>query len=162
MKTSLDKAWAPVVVRSLIAIVVGITWLTHETLIAQEPLRANLVVIVRGLRSDQGRVSAGLYASAETFMQDGREAATCSVPIRDGVARCVFENVPPGRYAVGLMHDEDVDGEFDSGFLGIPEEGYGFSRDARGTFGPPSFDSAAFEWDAHADGAIPIRIRYGI
>ncbi len=136
--------------------------LTPTPLHSQVPDRANLTVIVRGLRSDQGRVSAGLYASSETFMQDGQEEATCSVPIRDGVARCVFENVPPGRYAVGLMHDENANGKFDSGFLGIPEEGYGFSRDARGSLGPPSFDAAAFDWDAHADGAIPVRIRYGI
>jgi uncharacterized protein (DUF2141 family) len=129
---------------------------------SQSPARANLTVIVRGLRSDQGRLSAGLYDSLETFMRDGQEVATCSVPIHDGVARCVFEDVPPGRYAVGLMHDEDADGKFDSGFLGIPQEGYGFSRDARGTLGPPSFDAAAFQWDAHANGAITVRIRYGI
>jgi uncharacterized protein (DUF2141 family) len=29
--------------------------------------------------------------------------------------------------------------------LGIPKEPYAFSRDARGRFGPPSFEDAAFE-----------------
>ena len=29
--------------------------------------------------------------------------------------------------------------------IGIPKENYGFSRDARGKFGPPDFDDAAIE-----------------
>ena len=59
------------------------------------------------------------------------------------------------------MHDEDGDGQFDTGFLGIPNEGYGFSSDARGTMGPPSFDSAAFDYDGETQ-LVPITIRYGI
>ena len=33
----------------------------------------------------------------------------------------------------------------DTGFLGIPTEDYGFSNDAKGTFGPASFDDSKFE-----------------
>ncbi|AKF10910.1 DUF2141 domain-containing protein [Sandaracinus amylolyticus] len=120
-----------------------------------------IVVVMRGLRNDRGVASAGLYGSAATWTQSGREVATCNAPVVDGVSRCRLENVPPGRYAIGVMHDEDRDGEFDTGFLGIPSEGYGFSRDVRGTFGPPSFESASFE---HTGGvlSVPITMRYGI
>ena len=77
--------------------------------------------------------------------------------IRDGEARCRFEGVSPGRYAVSVMHDEDADGELDTGLFGIPEEGWGVSNDApAGAFGPPSFESAAFAFDG---GVRAIRIR---
>ncbi len=105
--------------------------------------------------------SAGLYASAETWTHAGREVATCHAAVANGVSRCRLENVPPGRYAIGVMHDENSNGRFDTGFLGIPNEGYGFSRDARGTLGSPSFDSAAFEYDGGRL-IVPITMHYGI
>jgi uncharacterized protein (DUF2141 family) len=37
-----------------------------------------------------------------------------------------------------------MDGELDSNFLGIPTEDYGFSNNARGTFGPADYDDAKF------------------
>ena len=33
--------------------------------------------------------------------------------------------------------------------LGIPKEQFGFSNNARGTFGPPSFESASFTLDSY-------------
>jgi uncharacterized protein (DUF2141 family) len=38
----------------------------------------------------------------------------------------------------------------DKNFFGIPQEGYGFSNNARGSMGPPAFDKAAFQ---HVAGA---------
>lgn len=43
------------------------------------------------------------------------------------------------------MHDENGNGKLDSNWLGIPSEPVGASNDARGQFGPPSFEDAAFE-----------------
>jgi uncharacterized protein (DUF2141 family) len=42
------------------------------------------------------------------------------------------------------MHDVNKNGELDKNALGIPKEGFGFSNDAAGTFGPPGFDKAKF------------------
>ena len=41
-----------------------------------------------------------------------------------------------------MHHDEDNDGKVDTNWLGIPNERLGASNDARGTFGPPSFNQA--------------------
>jgi uncharacterized protein (DUF2141 family) len=46
---------------------------------------------------------------------------------------------------MAVFHDENGNGEFDQGFLGIPLEGYAFSNGARVFLGPPSFDSAKFQ-----------------
>jgi len=68
----------------------------------------------------------------------------------------VFTDLAPGAYAVAAYHDENGNGEFDQGFLGLPLEGYGFSRDASGFLSAPSFSSAAVLLE---EGGKTIRIR---
>ena len=47
-------------------------------------------------------------------------------------------------YAVSVVYDEDGNGKLNTGFLGIPSDPVGFSNNAKGTFGPPSFYKASF------------------
>ena len=54
-------------------------------------------------------------------------------------------DLPPGKYAVAAYVDNNRNGRQDKNFLGVPKENYGFSNDARGMFGPPSFAEAAFD-----------------
>ncbi len=67
--------------------------------------------------------------------------------------------VPAGPFAIAVFHDEDLDQELDRNFLGIPREDYGFSRDARGRFGPPSFDDARLELGAGETMQLAIEVR---
>ena len=66
---------------------------------------------------------------------------------RKARARCDFEEVPPGTYAMAVVHDENMNGKLDTGLLGIPTEGYGFSNDAKALFSAPSFADASFRYD---------------
>jgi uncharacterized protein (DUF2141 family) len=75
------------------------------------------------------------------------------VPARDGETVVTIEGVPPGTWAVLAYQDENANGELDRNLIGIPSENYGFSRDARGRFGPPSFDDAAMPIRAEAAAA---------
>jgi uncharacterized protein (DUF2141 family) len=52
--------------------------------------------------------------------------------------------LPEGEYAVSLFVDENSNGKMDKNAIGIPTEAYGFSNDASGNFGPPSFEQAKF------------------
>ena len=45
----------------------------------------------------------------------------------------------------------------DTGLFGIPSEGYGFSNQAGGAFGPPGFDSASFVFERSGQ-TLEIRI----
>ena len=65
------------------------------------------------------------------------------MPAVRGGGSVVFAEVPPGRYAIKAFHDSDGDGELGRDLFGAPSEDYGFSNDARGTFGPPDFADAA-------------------
>ena len=59
---------------------------------------------------------------------------------------------------MGTFHDTDGNGRLSTWPVGLPKEAYGFSNDARGRFGPPSFDAAAFDLSASgARQAITLR-----
>ena len=47
------------------------------------------------------------------------------IKIRDALARCDFLSIPLGTYALGVVHNENMNGKLDSKWLGIPKEGYG-------------------------------------
>lgn len=55
-----------------------------------------------------------------------------------------MENLPYGDYAVSVYHDENLNGDMDSGFMGIPKEPYGFSNNAKSSFGPPKWRDVKF------------------
>jgi len=101
-----------------------------------------LTVVIRNVRSDTGTVAAALYQSEKEFMKKTWQSR--STPSRLGEVQLVFENIPAGDYAISVMHDVNKNGELDKNPIGIPKEGFGFSNDAFGKFGPPKFKEAKF------------------
>jgi uncharacterized protein (DUF2141 family) len=75
----------------------------------------------------------------------------------DEAQSIIFTHLPPGRYAVINFHDENDNGRLDENPWGAPTEGYGFSKNAQGFLGAPSFDSAAVSVDG-ADASIAIAL----
>ncbi len=102
-----------------------------------------LVVTVQDIRNSDGEIHISLYNSADDFLVDGQMAATQSRSARKGEVRFVFANLKPGTYAAAAYHDENRSGEFDTNFIGIPREGYGFSNGAKASLGPPDFEEAS-------------------
>jgi uncharacterized protein (DUF2141 family) len=103
-----------------------------------------LEVEVVGARNTKGQIKVGVYKDKETFPKTGSEFKGIDVsPVNKDANVAVFE-LPEGTYAVAIIHDENKNGKLDKNFLGIPKEGYGFSNDAKATFGSPSFEEASF------------------
>jgi uncharacterized protein (DUF2141 family) len=121
---------------------------------------ATLIVEVEGLKDDQGKLHASLYASEEGFPTKPEKAIRhVDVPIVAGKARVVFDGLTPGGYAVAAYHDENGDGKLGTGFLGIPTEGLASSNDAKGFMGPPSFEKARVEI-APGENRIVVHVAY--
>ena len=111
---------------------------------------AELTVKVEGVTAPTGTMFVALFTEDGWAGHEAYQGAKQAV--EDDAPTIVFGDLEPGRYGVKLFHDVDGDGELALGEYGIPVEPYGFSNDAPVSFGPPSFDSAAF--DVTADGAI--------
>jgi len=119
---------------------------------------ATLTVTVLGLKSEDGEVALALFGSAENFKTRTNAVAAGRVLPNGGTVVWQVENLQPGTYALAVYHDLNGNGELDRTTLGPPDEPYGFSNDARGTFGPPKFDKAAIEIGP-ANRAIEIKLR---
>ena len=103
-----------------------------------------LEIDVTGLRNQRGVLHACLTRNPAHFpdCKSDRAALMQTVP---GTARAiVFRGVPPGNYAVALFHDANANKKLDT-FMGIPREGFGFSRNPKIRFGPPRFDKVSIE-----------------
>ncbi|MDD2466411.1 MAG: DUF2141 domain-containing protein [Desulfobulbus sp.] len=104
---------------------------------------------ILNIRNSTGTVACALFESPEGFPKEYLHSATniMMIKIRDSQARCDFEDIPPGRYAMAVVHDENMNGKLDTNLIGIPTEGYGFSNDAKAMLGAPSFSAASFLYD---------------
>jgi len=65
--------------------------------------------------------------------------------IKDKKCFISINNLKPGRYAVRYYHDENLNGKMETNIVGKPTEGYGFSNNVIGKFGPPPFKKWLFE-----------------
>ncbi len=110
------------------------------------------------MRSTRGELRVCLTADPKNFpgCVDDAHAVTRSVPATN--PQIHFDGLPYGAYAVAIIHDANGNRKLDT-MLGIPREGFGFSRNPVITFGPPRFAAAEF-----AIGAVPekqaISMRY--
>lgn len=106
-------------------------------------------VKILSIRNSTGAVACALFESAAGFPTEFLHSATniMMIKIKDAQARCDFEDIPPGTYALGVIHDENMNGKLDTNWLGAPTEGYGFSNDAKAFLSAPSFSAASFLYD---------------
>lgn len=127
----------------------GILFAGTAAIAPAQPSCPGIQVEILGIRNNIGGVACALFESAEGFPKEFLRSATnvMVIKIRQSRAHCVFTDIPPGTYALAVIHDEDMDGELGTNALGIPTEGYGFSNDARAWFGAPSFRAASFPYD---------------
>lgn len=100
---------------------------------------------ITGMEVAQGQILISIFNSENSFMKEALKSTVKKVSSTDQPVTIVFDNLPPGTYAMSTFHDENNNGELDSNFMGIPKEPYGFSNNARGSFGPPSFEDCKFE-----------------
>jgi uncharacterized protein (DUF2141 family) len=115
-----------------------------------------LKVTIKNVKGEEGMVLLALYDSEGQFMK--KEVMQTQVKSMNGEAVATFKDVPSGTYAISVMHDTNDNKELDSNFFGIPKEGFGFSNDAMGAFGPPDFKKASFKHDGTKE--IVINLRY--
>lgn len=113
------------------------------------------------LRDNSGHVLISLFKDGNGYPDNGDKAIRkAKVSIKDKAAWVVFTGLTPGNYAVAILHDENDDQQMNKTLLGLPKEGYGFSNNVMGAFGPPSFSRASFQFSAKALTTVAIRTRY--
>jgi uncharacterized protein (DUF2141 family) len=103
---------------------------------------ADLTVQVSDVKTAEGKLMIAVFNSADSFLKNPMAGVqTAASPAGNSV---VVKDLPEGEYAMVVYHDANGNGKLDKNMMGIPTEDYGFSNNASGKFGPPSFDAAKF------------------
>jgi uncharacterized protein (DUF2141 family) len=105
---------------------------------------AQLTVEIVGATDSNGVIKIAVWTDERTFLK-GQPFRIASAEMKDGRAIAVFKDMESGMYAVSAYHDKNNNGKLDTNLVGKPTEPYGFSNDARRTFGPPKYDEARFD-----------------
>ncbi|MFT3927194.1 MAG: DUF2141 domain-containing protein [Myxococcales bacterium] len=120
-----------------------------------------IVVTVQNFRNDVGDALFALFRSDAGFPEEPlRAERRVATAIARAQTRVVFEDVEPGVFAISVLHDEDRNRKVKTGIFGIPREGIGFSRDARGRMGPPKFEDAQLTLEPGGDATVTIHMHY--
>jgi uncharacterized protein (DUF2141 family) len=119
-----------------------------------------LHIRVEGLRNYRGQLLLSLFNQASGFPDDSKQSfRQMKIPLDSSLKpEGTWTNLPAGRYAVALLHDENEDGRCAVNWLGIPTEGIGISSRKNRLWGKPTFQSASF-WLTR-DTTIIIHVHY--
>lgn len=105
---------------------------------------AMLTINLSGMQNTNGKVNFALFNSSATFNDPNQAFGELFLDCTGTNMTFTLDSLPPGEYAFGIFHDENNNQQIDENFLGIPTEGFAFSNNAMGNFGPPSWSQSKF------------------
>jgi uncharacterized protein (DUF2141 family) len=98
-----------------------------------------LDIEISPIRSNKGNLMLQLFDSTQKVIKEEM------IPVKENKCLISIENLAAGKYAIRYYHDENMNGKMDTNLFGKPTEGYGFSNNVTGKFGPPPFEKWLFE-----------------
>ncbi|MEA3009433.1 MAG: hypothetical protein QOJ91_1125 [Sphingomonadales bacterium] len=106
--------------------------------IAAKGPTADIEISIEKLRNNRGELHFCLTREPAHFpdCRSDPGAVTRSAPATSGPIR--ITGLAPGAYALAVFHDENRNRKLDM-LIGIPREGFGFSRNPVVRFGAPKF-----------------------
>jgi len=117
----------------------------HPRLVSDKSERVGkIIVTIVGFENNEGDCRFALNNSEELHEREDTVFIGLVLPIKNDTVVVEFDSLNYGWYAIKVLHDENQNSELDTDFLGIPSERYGYSNNASGWFGPPSWEKAKF------------------
>ncbi len=116
---------------------------------AQQPAPAQtykLTIVVEGVNNLGGNVGILVFNSSNGWAEDRKTALKdISVPAHEGTNTIEVPGLPPGEYAVSLVHDVNVNHKLDRNFIGQPKEQWGLSNNPHAVIKTPSYKTCTFQ-----------------
>lgn len=123
------------------------TFLSSSFTFQNEKATFSITINVNELRNSTGIVQFTLYNKDGSIPDEEYKNyyKMQKSEIVNGKSTYTFRNIPPGKYAANILHDENKNGKIDKGFI-LPIEGIGFSNfKSIGLTNRPNFSKASFE-----------------
>jgi uncharacterized protein (DUF2141 family) len=100
---------------------------------------------VDGFRNQKGDLGVTVFQSSDGWPENNNKALQHGAFPFSGNQATVKLDLPPGRYAFAVIHDENSNHKLDRNFIGYPKEGFGFSTNPRVYLSAPSFEATAVQ-----------------
>jgi uncharacterized protein (DUF2141 family) len=120
-----------------------------------------LTVEIQNIRNPEGQIILSYYNSPETWLDEeftDHEIKFSKESTKDGKLTVIIENLEPGTYGIAFSDDENGDDKMNSNWLGIPREGFGFSRNFKVHMRKPKWEEGNFRLEK--DTTIVINVQY--
>lgn len=122
--------------------------------------QGEISVMVEGIRNTKGQVYVTLQDSEQMYKSKDQFYKVATIEIGKGESSYTFGRIPVGTYVVTILHDENSDQKMTTNFVGMPKEGFGFSNNAKGKMGKPSFEAASFNVESGKTARQKIKFIY--
>ena len=129
-------------------------------LVPQVLFAGELEVIIENPRVAEGQIMLRLLQGEAEFKGEKPPYAALQRRAQAKAVGFVFKHLPPGEYAVQVMHDVNDNGELDTNFIGMPREPWAFSNNAAGNMGPPTWEDVRFNMAADESLVQSIRLNH--
>jgi uncharacterized protein (DUF2141 family) len=112
---------------------------------AQSPSDQTCRVLVHidGFRNQKGNAGVSVFKSADGWPEKNDKSFFHTGHPFAGDKTTIELQLPLGRYAIAVLHDENSNHKLDRNLIGWPKEGFGFSNNPKVGLTAPSFDTAA-------------------
>lgn len=98
---------------------------------------------IEGIKNDAGKIYLSLFKGKENF-QNNKAHAWQIIKAEAGTKTVAFNDLEAGDYAIRYFHDENDNRKLEKNLFGSPTEGFGFSSDAKPSYGPASYEDMKF------------------
>lgn len=115
------------------------------------PLRSaeacSLTVQVDGFRNGKGVIGGAVFKTLAGWPEDDNRAfARMAVPVgNNSQVVLTFPDIPPGRYAIVVLHDENSNHRLDRNIFRVPREGFGFANNPHVGLSAPSWQESSVQ-----------------
>lgn len=138
-----EKLAAKLILFTGLLLVMTIPVLPGSPLDEKNENKGTIRIVIKGIDETKGTIKLALCNSEESY--SGEAFKKYSIVVDKDSLIIEMNDIPFGKYAFKLFHDVDNNGILNKNFLGIPTEDYAFSNNAKGMFGPASYEDAVFE-----------------
>ena len=104
-----------------------------------------LIVHIDGFRNQKGNAGITVFKSPDGWPENNDKAFMHDGHPFTGETATMELQLPAGRYAIAVLHDENRNHKLDRNLIGWPKEGFGFSNNPKVNLSSPSFDTAAMQ-----------------
>ncbi len=125
-------------------------------LVSAPALAGELTVRINDVEGTTGQVMIAVLDSESAFTGESPAVLSLLMPPRPGFLTFSTDALADGHYGIRVMVDENGNGDMDSNLVGMPTEAWGFSNNAVGSFGPPSWSDIRFELNGNTSIAIDL------